>query len=275
MLRSKSLLINRVLTWGDQHEIYAARAISDMMPVLAMKIDHHSPFCNDRMLVLDNVENLMDDYDWPFTNLVNSDVWFAGEAETSLPRKIKSSLLACALNFHFTEYVVRRVAAFTAQDPTAGKLAATAILRYHTINDWLLTEDSAVYQPLYIELATALAEQGADLNTVIEIKSLGITIWQALLHCPARFGPSRQQKVIDSGFPRLMSTALAFGADPNTRPLGSASLIDYVESYIRPVYPMDADRLRNDVIKAEAIVRQGQVVSMKAKISGWWQAIFW
>ncbi|KAH7314305.1 hypothetical protein BKA65DRAFT_483931 [Rhexocercosporidium sp. MPI-PUGE-AT-0058] len=256
MLQSKSLLVHRVLGRKRQQEKDTIGDTFIIMLALAMRIDGHSTFYKDRMPVLDDAEELLGKYHIDLQNQVNFDTWYADEPHVKFPQIIKSSLLACALALDFTEYVDLRLSALNAKDPAAGKLAATLMIRgLATGCDWTDAVDLAPVK-LHTQMATILVQRGADLNATMPNQALNMTLWRYLLSYRAFVELSEGRKTLDPAFPKFMSTALAFGADPNMAVgIHSLSLTNMIECYVRPDYPVDADRLLVDIINARTVNR--------------------
>jgi hypothetical protein len=154
----------------------------------------------------------------------------------------------------FSDYVVARLMALKIHNSDAGKTAATYMLlggvrRYGgTPPDDLPT--------ISMKMAAALIQQGADMNFAVE-KGLRDTIRTSLLVSQVRDPLTREKQPIDPEFPKLMSVALASGADPritiNLSELQQPGTLDaYVERFVRPKYPAEADNIMNAIQRAKS-----------------------
>ncbi|KAL5313509.1 hypothetical protein ACEPPN_017929 [Leptodophora sp. 'Broadleaf-Isolate-01'] len=275
---SKEILIHQILTKRSGMEIQRdAPCHFIVMLALAMKIAPHNAILKKKMLVLENAEGLLTTHRIDLMNQVHFSPWFAEAPDTQVPLNMQSSLLSCALALNFSEYVATRLSVFHAQSPSAAKLAATLMLRRHaSADDWLYTQD---VQAFGFEMATILVEKGADVNDMLSNVG-GRTMWEHIL--ADQIDISSGLKDIDPALPKFMRIALAHGADPNAvLPAPSACTLDeYVETNIRPAYPVEAGKVLRDIAKAReppqqfttlVVVREEKIRIRKKRY--WWKRI--
>ncbi|PVH69299.1 hypothetical protein DL98DRAFT_625614 [Cadophora sp. DSE1049] len=265
MLRSKSLLAHRFLSGGTEAEVRAVTGVFITMLALAMRIDGTGPSRKNKITILDDAEMLLERHHIDLISRCDFSAWdYDHLPGNNIPQGIRSSLLSCALALNFTEYVALRLSQFEAHSHGAGKLPATLMLSY--------VESRA---PFKMDMAITLVQQGADVNARVK-KYRNATLWNGILNGQIQFGKLNEQKQLDPRLPQFMSTALASGADPKVPLLTrSGSLADYVEAYIRPQYPEEAEQLQNAIKKAEAISHDLKTAPPAARPMKrhWWKRI--
>ncbi|KAG4432955.1 hypothetical protein IFR05_011550 [Cadophora sp. M221] len=182
MLQCKSFLVRRFLNTSNRTAAHFMADTFIIMLALAMRIDSRSPFYNDKISVLDGAEDLLSKYHVNLMSQVIFASWYADEPEAKFPRNIRSSLFACALALDFTDFVDWRLSTLNAQDPAAGKLASTLMIRgLATGCDWGRVIDLAPFENLHMKMAMVLVQQGADLNALVANQGSDITIWRYIL----------------------------------------------------------------------------------------------
>jgi hypothetical protein len=204
------------------------------------------------MTVLDEAENLLIKYKIDLTFNVDIIRWHKPVPANCIPQSIISSLLSCALAMNLSDYVVAKLLALNIHNSDAGKIAATQMLSAGVRRYGGTRPDD--FGTISMKMATALIQQGADLNFAVE-KGPRDTTWTSLLVAQVRDPLSRESKPIDPEFPKLMSVALSSGADPYVIislgvQIQPCTLAAYVENYVRPKYPAEADNVMNVIQRA-------------------------
>lgn len=175
--------------------------------------------------------------------------WHRTLSPKIITQSLRSSLVACALAFNFSEYIAAKLSTLHGQDPAVTNMISTRMLsaRLYPGADGFSLEH---LPRISMRMASVLIEFDAGVTHVQRTNS-GSTVWQWLLEAGLRRinSPNRQQH--DPDFARMMESALRSGADPKVfLPTSSLTLLEFFKAYVRPNYPHEAESIHDLIFNA-------------------------